>query len=261
MTYPRRRFGSLSLEVPPGLFPDDEAPEGFAAALTAAVSATLRIRMIALDGAPDLAEVLRGRAGGGPPRQVCAMGEAYVWPGLSAAMEGSPRRTAYAFESKGQVWFGTLSVPDDLWTDYAPFLEGVMLSLDIGKRPAPSVPLFAGAGVPEVSQRTVLPDPVEGMRQRLAEMGEETVRLILALRFDEAEMRVRQIDSDIYGANALADAYEAALHQSPSDQNILDRAVFWAEHAFPEPHTDIEAEAYRTGAAARVARLRNVFRV
>lgn len=259
MIYPRRRFGSLSLEVPPGLFPDDEAPEGFAAALTAAAPAILRIRTIALAGAPDLAEVLR-RAGGGPPRQVCAMGEDYVWPGLAAAMEGASRQAGYAFESEGQVWYGTLSVPDDLWNDYAPFLEDAMLSLDIGKRPAPSVPLFAGAGVPVISERAAPPDPVDVMRQRLAEMAEETVRLVLALRFDEAEAMVRQVNSDIHGANALADAYEAALHQSPTDQNILDRAIFWAHRAFPEPHTAIEAEDYRAGAAARVARLRNVFR-
>lgn len=259
MTYPRRRFGSLSLEVPPGLFPDDEAPEGCVAALTAAVPSMLRIRTIELAGALDLADVLR-RAGGGPPRQVFAAGEAYVWPGLAAATDGAPRAVSYAFESEGQVWWGTLSVPDDLWNDYAPFLEGAMLSLDIGKRPAPSVPLFAGADVPVISERAALPDPVDVMRQRLAEIAGETVRLILALRFDEAEARVRQVDSDIHGANALADAYEAALHQSPTDPNILDRATFWAERAFPEPHTATEAEDYRAGAAARVTRLRDVFR-
>lgn len=73
MIYPRRLFGSLSLEVPPGLFPDDEAPEGCVAALTAAVPAILRIRTIELAGALDLADVLR-RAGGGPPRQVFCCG-------------------------------------------------------------------------------------------------------------------------------------------------------------------------------------------
>ena len=260
MTYPRRWFGGLSLEVPPGLFADDEAPEGCAAALTAAAPATLRIRTIALAGAADLADVLR-RAGGGPPRQVFAAGEAYVWPGLAAAMEGAPRQAGYVFESEGRVWYGTLSVPDDLWDGYAPFLEGAMLSLDIGRRPMPTVQLFAGAGVPVISERATQSDPVDLMRQSLAEMAAETVRLILALRFDEAEARVRQVDSDIHGANALADAYEAALHQSPTDQNILDRATFWAERAFPEPHTAIEAEDYRAGAAARVARLRSVFRI
>jgi len=114
-----------------------------------------------------------------------------VWPGLSAATDGAPRAVSYAFESEGQVWWGTLCVPDDLWNDYAPFLEGAMLSLDIGRRPAPSVPLFAGADVPVISERAALPDPVDVMRQRLAEMAAETVRLILALRFDEAEARVR----------------------------------------------------------------------
>lgn len=259
MTYPRRWFGGLSLEVPPGLFADDEAPEGCAAALTAAAPATLRIRMIDLAGAADLSEVLR-RAGGGAPRQVSAAGEAYVWPGLSAATDGAPRAVSYAFESEGRVWWGTLCVPDDLWNDYAPFLEGAMLSLDIGRRPVPTVPLFAGSAVPVISERAVLPDPVDGIRQRLAEITGETVRLILELRFDEAEAAVRQVDSDIYGANALADAYEAALQRNPSDPTLLDRANFWAHSAYPEPHTAIEAEDYRAGAAARVARLRDIFR-
>lgn len=259
MIYPRRWFGGLSLEVPPGLFADDEAPDACVAALTAVAPATLRIRRIDLAGVADLSELLR-RAGGGAPQQVFAAGEAYVWPGLSAATDGAPRAVSYAFESDGQVWLGTLCVPDDLWNDYAPFLEGAMLSLDIGKRPAPTVPLFAGSAVPVISERAVLPDPVEGMRERLAEMSAETVRLILDFRFDAAEATVRQVDSDIYGANALADAYEAALQRNPSDRTLLDRAIFWAHSAYPEPHTAIEAEDYRAGAAARVARLQSVFR-
>lgn len=170
MAYPRRRFGAFSLEVPPGLFPDDEAPAEYAAALTALVPATLRIRTIPLAGAADIAEVL-SRAGGGPPRRVLAAGAEHVWPGLSATMDGAPHEVVYAFESEGQVWLGTLSVPGDLWNDYAPFLVGAMVSLDIGKRPAPTVPLFAGSAVPVISERTFLPDPVETMQQRLAEMA------------------------------------------------------------------------------------------
>ncbi len=258
MAYPRRRFGAFSLEVPPGLFPDDAAPAEYAAALTALVPATLRIRTIPLAGAANLAEVL-SRAGGGPPRQVSATGEEYVWPGLSATMDGAPHEVVYAFESGEQVWLGTLSVPGDLWNDYAPFLEGAMVSLDIGARPAPTVPLFAGSAVPVISERTFPPDPVETMRQRLAEMAGEAVRLILDLRFDEAEAAVRQIDSDIYGANALADAYEAALRRNPTDQAILSRAIIWARNAFPEPHTALEAETYRSAAEARVAGLMSIF--
>lgn len=258
MAYPRRRFGAFSLEVPPGLFPDDEAPAEYAAALTALVPATLRIRTIPLAGAADIAEVL-SRAGGGPPRRVLAAGAEHVWPGLSATMDGAPHEVVYAFESEGQVWLGTLSVPGDLWNDYAPFLVGAMVSLDIGKRPAPTVPLFAGSAVPVISERTFLPDPVETMQQRLAEMAGGAVRLILDLRFDEAEAAVRQIDSDIHGANALANAYKAALRRNPTDQAILSRAIIWARNAFPEPHTALEAETYRRAAEARVAELLSIF--
>ena len=258
MAYPRRRFGAFSLEVPPGLFPDDEAPAEYAAALTALVPATLRIRTIPLAGAANLAEVL-SRAGGGPPRQVSATGEEHVWPGLSAAMDGAPHEVVYAFESEGQVWLGTLSIPGEHWNDYAPFLEGAMVSLDIGTRPAPTVPLFAGSPVPVILERTFLPDPVETKRQRLAEIAGEAVRLILDLRFDEAEAAVRQIDSDIHGANGLANAYEAALRRNPSDQAILHRAIIWARNAYPEPHTALEAETYRNAAEARVAGLMSIF--
>ena len=258
MAYPRRWFGAFSLEVPPGLFPDDEAPADCAAALTALVPATLRLRTIPLAGAADLAEVL-SRAGGGPPRQVTATGEEHVWPGLSATMDGAPHEVVYAFESEGQVWLGTLSVPGDLWNDYVPFLEGAMLSLDIGARPRPTVSLFAGSAVPVISERMFLPEPVESMRQRLAQIDGETVRLILDLRFDEAEAAVRQIDGDIYGANALANAYEAALRRNPTDQAILSRAIIWARNAFPEPHTALEAETYRNAAEARVAGRMSMF--
>lgn len=39
---------------------------------------------------------------------------------------------------------------------------------------------------------------------------------------------------------------------------VFQRALRWAHSAYPEPHTEIEAEDYRTGRAADRARLVNV---
>lgn len=259
MTYPRRWFGPLSLEVPPGLFEDETAPEGYAAALTALAPATLRIRPLDLAGERCLSDVM-ARLCGGTPREVEAAGLDYLWPGLAVDVEGEPRQTHYLFETGGQVWHGIVEAGQDLWADYAPFLEGAMLSIDVGEMPAPALGLLASSPLPVGVRRPELSDPVAEVRRRLAEASEAATELIVALRFVEAEAMLRDIDRDIMGANAIAGAYEAALFRSPSRADILERAINWAGRAFPEPHTAMEAEDYRSAAAQREARLRGIYR-
>lgn len=260
MAFQRRYFGGLSLEVPPGLFEDDEAPAGYAVALTALEPATLRIRTVDPASAVSLSEVMTGLVGASP-KEVEATGEDYVWPGLAAEVPGEPRCVHYLFESGGQVIYGMAQAPPALWADYGSFLEGAMLSLDIGGQPLPSLPLFEHASAPEVREKQELPDPAEAVRLRLAEVAGEAATLIEALHFEEAEALIRRIDSDIFGANALARAYEAALERSPAEPRILDRAVYWARGAFPEAHTAVEAEEYRTAAEETVARLKGIARL
>ncbi len=257
MAFQRRHFGGLSLEVPPGLFEDDEAPAGYAIALTALEPATLRLRMIDPAGAASLSDLMDNLAGA-PPVEVSAAGESFLWPGLAALVPGEPRVVHYLFETAGQVVHGLAAAPNDLWADYGTFLEAAMLSLDPGGTPVPTLPLFPGQGLPDVREKPLEEDPAEARRRQLDEASGEALALILALRFDEAETLIRRLDADIYGANALARAYETALGRSPAEPSLFDRALHWARSAVPEPHTAIEAEQYATATEAREARLREI---
>lgn len=259
MAYPRRVFGIFSLEVPPGLFDEDEAPFGYDASLTGYEPVTLRIRRMSPGGAPTLAAVLQ-RLCDTPPESVTAAGSAHLWPGLSAREAAGHRLRHYLFESQGQVIHGRIDVPDALWTDYGVFLEAAMLSLDLGEAPAPTLPLLPGEGLPEIALRPPEVDPVDTLKRRLAEASGEIMSLIGAARFAEAEAAARRIDADIYGAVALAQAYEAALAASPADPALLERALHWAARALPSPQTAYEGREYDAELKAREARLRAIAR-
>lgn len=94
---------------------------------------------------------------------------------------------------------------------------------------------------------------LEGLRQRRAPAMERAARLIDEGRFDEADQAVKAADDSIYGAVALAGLYKATLAGSNASrrrewrQRVYEKAVSWAESAFPEPHTAIEAENYDRG--------------
>lgn len=259
MSYPRRRFGALSLEVPPGLFEDDEAGPGYQAALTAIAPATLRIREVDPAGMADLAALLASLQQG-MPRRVSAAGETHLWPGLAVDVPGDPRRVHYLFESAGRAYHGIASAPDGIWPDYGPFLEAAMLSLDAGAPPAPGLPLFAGEALPEIFPKPAPHDRVAEIKGRLEAAEAEAAGLILEGRLAEAEALIRSIDPDIYGAIAILGAYEAALVESPSREDVFERAIHWAHRTFPDPHTPFEAEAYQSGIAQSEARLKSLFR-
>ena len=255
MTYPRRSFGAVSLEVPPGLFEDDEAPPGFLVALTAIAPATLRIRTLAPGKAASLVEIMAGLCPS-LPKDVTANGRKHAWPGLASAMPGDPHRVHYLFESGGKVFQSLAEAPANLWADYGPYLEGAMLSLDLGEKPRPSLPLHGAHAAPVVHATQPAQDPVEDIKRQLAAAEADVIRLILSSHFDEAEARLRTIDADIYGANALAHAYEAALERAPTDARIYDRALHWARSTFPDPHTAVEAEQFGAAIADAEERLR-----
>lgn len=257
MTYPRRRFGAVTMEAPPGLFEDDEAPSDCIAALTAIAPASLRLWKIDPDGAPDLS-ALMARLCDGAVREMAAIGEEHVWPGLAADVAGDIRETHYLFEHDGAVIYGVARAPHELWPDYGPFLEMAMLSLDIGARPSLYLPLFAGAGTPDVSPKPEVESPSAALARRLDAAAPEAQRLIAQLKFDDAEALVRAIDSDIRGASMLMRVYEAALAQAPSNARIFDRALYWACAALPEPHTEIEAEQNESAIVEREAQLKRI---
>lgn len=259
MSWLRQTFGPISLAVPPGLFADEDAPPGCLAALTAAVPATLRLRSIRPGSAKSLEAVMAGLTSTSPAI-IEAAGEGHVWPGLRAQEDTEPQRVHFLFETGGQVFHGLAEAPGELWDDYGTFLEKVMLSLDPGAAPLPTLPLLRASGVPQSRQRVREPDPVEQVRRRLADASGEARSLILEGRFEEAEARMRAIDADIQGAVALAAAYETVLAAAPRNAAILERAVRWARSAFPEAHTAMEADAYRAAADDAETRLRALFR-
>ncbi len=259
MSFPRRSFGHISLEVPPGLFEDDEAPAGFLAALTATAPATLRIQTLEPAGASSLAARLSSLCSSAP-QTVTATGKKHTWPGLSAKDSGDLHRVHYLFESGGKILHGLAEAPADLWADYGPYLEGTMLSLDAGQKPRPSLPLFAKQGTPMVTDKPPVPDPVKIIQDKLAEAKAAAIALILSGRFDEAEARLLAIDADVYGATTLAHAYELALVKSPSDTGVFARALHWSRSRFPDPHTSIEAEQFSAAIAEHEERLRQIYR-
>ncbi|MEX1249715.1 MAG: hypothetical protein WEA77_00770 [Hyphomonas sp.] len=122
------------------------------------------------------------------------------------------------------------------------------------------MPLFPGAGRPEIAVRPHGEYPVDALRRRLADASGEVMALIRASRFDEAETLVRRIGADIYGAVALADAYEAALTAAPGKPVLLARALQGAACAFPSPQTAHEARDCEKALEAREARLRALAR-
>lgn len=261
MIYPRKRFGAVTMEASPGLFEDNEAPGDCIAALTAIAPTTLRLWRIDPGNASDLS-ALMARVCDGAVREVAAVGEEHVWPGLAAdiAGEGEVCETHYLFEHAGAVIHGVARAPRELWPDYGPFLEMTMLSLDIGARPSPYLPLFAGDCTPEVTPKPAVESSGASLARRLDGAAPEAQRLIAHLEFDRAEALVRAIDSDIRGANALMRFYEAALERAPTNTRIFERACYWARAALPEPHTSIEAEQNASAIAEREAGLKRIYR-
>lgn len=87
--------------------------------------------------------------------------------------------------------------------------------------------------------------------------------LVAQGRFDEADRAVVAADGSIYGCVALARLYrehlEALVRGGAASRDrciaVFNRALRWAQSAYPEPHTEIEAEDYRRGRAADRARL------
>lgn len=256
MAYPRLSFDGFTLEVPPGLFADDGAPGGCAAALTAAAPATLRIWKIASAGHADLASTLAGFCSS-EARKIETTGGSFIWPGLAADEKAAGiRKTHYVFENDGVLYYGVAAAPDYLCADYGPFLEGAMLSLDICARPSPRLPLRASGQPPAIRRRPAPADPIGKMRKALTAASGAAIACVLQQRFDDAEKLIRNIDGDIYGTNTLAEIYAAAVEAAPADDMIFDRALHWARRGFPDPHTADEAARYAEAVGEREARLK-----
>lgn len=84
--------------------------------------------------------------------------------------------------------------------------------------------------------------------------------LIAAGQFDAAEQAVRSADDSLEAAGALARVYRECLRTAvaagvarPIIDAMFHRAKAAVWHAYPEPHTQIEADDYENGRAEDVA--------
>ena len=90
-------------------------------------------------------------------------------------------------------------------------------------------------------------------------------RLFAERRYAEADEIVVAADSSIFGAVALGRLYQAHLERLVAAgeveadrahaEDVFRRGLAWAQSAYPEPHTGIEAESYASGRADDRARL------
>jgi hypothetical protein len=90
----------------------------------------------------------------------------------------------------------------------------------------------------------------------------KATKLLREDKFEEAEQAIMQVDQSIEGGGAIAGMYEARLRELVEQQadkdtleTVFGRALRWAQHCYPEPHTQDEADAYERGRVEDRSRL------
>ena len=106
---------------------------------------------------------------------------------------------------------------------------------------------------------------LEDLARRRAPAVAEAKRLLAEDRYDEAEQTIVRTDSSIYGEVEVASLYRHRLEElvaagvtpqtRPRLEAIFHRALSWADRAFPEPHTAMEASQYDEARAENRAAL------
>lgn len=164
--------------------------------------------------------------------------------------------------------------PESLWPSFGPALERALASIELTDPREPTVPCVPGGPVPILDMygittgewpmgRGKLRAHEENRAQKLAAAVEEARGHVARDAFDEAELVVRRVDSDIQGGVALAKLYESRLRElvpgsrkpDPAVEAVFRRALTWAQYCYPEPHTEYEAEAMARGRDEDYARL------
>ena len=103
------------------------------------------------------------------------------------------------------------------------------------------------------------------MAKKRAPAVAEAERLVHDDHFDEAEQTILRVENSIYAVVDLAALYRRRLEQLVAEEDgtasksrreaVFRRALDWAQRAYPEPHTAIEAAQYESGRAEDHAQL------
>lgn len=168
--------------------------------------------------------------------------------------------------------FVTINVlcPEELWPSYGTFAHDTMYSFELVEPRGPTAPLVQGGPVPGVesvedeARRQMLRDEQDRYLEELAAKRVPAIAQATALienhHYDEADRCVVAADGSIHGAVALAGLYRGLLEQlvvgnlveqqQDYAENLFRRALRWAQSAYPEPHTQMEADEYARSRAA-----------
>ena len=98
---------------------------------------------------------------------------------------------------------------------------------------------------------------LERAESRRAAAEAEALALMNRGEYDQAERVVAEVDRDLQGAVMLARAGTEHLRvvvaageaRTPRGRAAFERALRWRESAYPDPHTEDEAERYGEGRA------------
>lgn len=265
---------AFSLELPPGLFPDDrgKVPDGpgqvAAVIRSLADGPVLAVRTWSPVGAATLEDALAvvvGPAGRAGLQEARAGGPSRSHVGLAWREAGDGWvRSRFAMEFGGVVLLASAEAPEELWNDYGTFCERAMMTIELSDPSGPpTAPLRPGQATP--SEGEPVPDPrieaEEARTRALREAAGVAATMIARGDDDGAIRRVRSVDDDIRGSNVLARLFEAALVAAPDAARadaLYELARDWGWRSIPSPQTAVEGEQHAEALAELEARLADI---
>jgi len=106
---------------------------------------------------------------------------------------------------------------------------------------------------------------VEDLARKRAPFVAVAEQLLADDKFDQAEQTIKSVDSSLYAEREIACMYRRQLERlvagGTSEGNrqrveaVFHRALEWSLRAYPEPHTEVEAQEYDKGRRAERAQL------
>ena len=129
-----------------------------------------------------------------------------------------------------------------------------MLSVEVVSPVGPALPLSPGGSVPQLEGGVPDPDRIEAEEREAAldRKAEEARRLIQAGNFDAAEALIVERGAGPEVHARMGRLFEEHLRESDGQhssirEELYRRALDLQLRAYPEPHTQIEADSYRLG--------------